>query len=393
MGQAFMWAGLASLIFLQSVSTYKLVCYYTNWSQYRPQGGRFVPEAIDANLCTHIIYAFANVSNDQVNHAEWNDDSTYETLNHLKTINPHLKILLSVGGFTAGSKPFSKMAASPVRRSNFVNSVVRYLQENHFDGFDLDWVSPEERDKNRLVYLVKDLSIQFKREAVKKKNEKLILSVAVQAGKEKLNKGYDVRAISEYADFINFLTYDFHGSWDGVTGHGSPLYKGKDDLGSSSYYNVDYSVKYLKTKGAPAEKIMMGIPTFGRTFTLASQQTGVGAAISGAGTPGPFTQEAGILSYYEICQFNNGAKKERIEEQAVPYSYKGTQWVGYEDVTSVQAKVQYMKENNLGGIVIWAIDLDDFSGSACHQGNYPLTGAVKEELNKRAEAQNEYIKI
>ncbi|KAL8178993.1 UNVERIFIED_CONTAM: hypothetical protein K2H54_058305, partial [Gekko kuhli] len=325
-------------------STYKLVCYFTNWSQYRQHGGRFVPETIDANLCTHIIYAFANVSSDQINHAEWNDASTYESLNHLKTTNPHLKILLSAGGYGKGSKPFSKIAASPVRRLNFVKSVVRYLRENNFDGFDLDWVFPEEGDKKRLVNLVKDLSIQFEREAVKERNEKLILSVAVQAGREAMDKGYDIMAISESADFINFLSYDFHGSWDGATGHGSPLYKGKNDFGSSSYYNVDYSVKYLKTKGAPAEKIMMGIPTFGRTFTLASRQTGVGTMTSGPGTPGAITQEAGMLSYYEICEFNHGATKERIEEQAVPYSHKGNQWVGYEDVTSVQAKASINKE-------------------------------------------------
>ncbi|XP_060087406.1 chitinase-3-like protein 1 [Heteronotia binoei] len=383
MGQASIRAGLVALIFFQSVSTYKLVCYFTNWSQYRQQGGRFVPESIDANLCTHIIYAFANVSSGQINRAEWNDDTTYEPLNHLKTINPHLKILLSAGGYGEGSKPFSKIAASPVRRLNFVNSVVRYLRENSFDGFDLDWVSPEEGDKKRLVNLVKDLSTQFKREGAKGSNEKLILSVAVQAGREAIDKGYDIKAISESADFINFLSYDFHGSWEDATGHGSPLYKGKNDFGSSSYYNVDYSVKYLKRKGAAAEKIMMGIPTFGRTFTLASRHTGVGAMVSGPGTPGAITREAGMLSYYEICEFNHGAKKERIDEQAVPYSHKGNQWVGYEDITSVRGKVQYMKANNLGGIMIWALDLDDFSGSACNEGNYPLTAVVKEELNKK----------
>ncbi|XP_054836397.1 chitotriosidase-1-like [Eublepharis macularius] len=386
MGQASIWAGLVALIFLQSVSSYKLICYFTIWSQYREPGGRFVPDTdtIDANLCTHIIYAFSNLSGNQITHAEWNDETTYETLNRLKTINPQLKTLLSIGGSGEGSKRLSNIAASPSKRSEFVYSVVKYLQRYNFDGFDLDWISPEERDKRHLVDLVKDLSIQFSREAAKNpSNKKLILSVAVQAGRESIDKGYDVREISKAADFINFLSFDFHGSWNDETGHGSPLYKGKNDYGSSSYYNVDYSVKYLKSKGVPNEKIMMGIPTYGRTFTLSSRQTGVGAPVSGTGTPGPFTKEHGIMSYYEICVFNNGAKKEQIEEQAVPYSYKGNQWVGYEDVISVRAKVQYMKENNLGGIMIWSLDSDDFSGSHCHQGKYPLVGAVKEELNKK----------
>ncbi|XP_077190705.1 chitinase-3-like protein 2 [Paroedura picta] len=384
MGQAPIWAGLVALIFLQTVSTYKLVCYFTTSSQYRPHGGRFIPETIDANLCTHIIYAFAKISNNQITHAEWNDESTFANLNKLKTINPHLKILLSVGGYGEGSKPFSQIAASPARRSKFVKSVMRYVRENRFDGFDLDWVAPEEGDKQRLVNLVKDLSMHFGREELQEGNEKLILSVAVQAGKESIDKGYDINAISESADFINLSSFDFHGDWEHFTGHGSPLYKGRNDFGSSEYYNVDYSVKYLMIKGAPSEKIMMGIATFGHTFTLASSQTGVGAPASGPGTPGAITRQKGILSYYEICAFNHGAKKGRIEEQAVPYSYSGDQWVGYEDVTSVRAKVQYMKENNLGGIMIWSLDLDDFSGTACNEGNYPLVGTVKEELNRNS---------
>lgn len=37
---------------------YKVVCYYTNWSSYRPESGKFLPENIDSDLCTHIVYAF-----------------------------------------------------------------------------------------------------------------------------------------------------------------------------------------------------------------------------------------------------------------------------------------------------------------------------------------------
>jgi chitinase len=49
------------------------VCYYTNWSQYRPTGGTFLPENINATLCTHIVFAFAQVVNDDIAPYEWND--------------------------------------------------------------------------------------------------------------------------------------------------------------------------------------------------------------------------------------------------------------------------------------------------------------------------------
>lgn len=50
------------------------MCYYTNWSQYRPIGGNFLPENIDANLCTHIVFAFAKIQNDRLDILEWNDE-------------------------------------------------------------------------------------------------------------------------------------------------------------------------------------------------------------------------------------------------------------------------------------------------------------------------------
>ena len=52
------------------------MCYYTNWAQYRNGPGRFYPENIDPNLCTHINYAFAELRDGVIVPYEWNDEST-----------------------------------------------------------------------------------------------------------------------------------------------------------------------------------------------------------------------------------------------------------------------------------------------------------------------------
>jgi chitinase len=58
--------------------------------------------------------------------------------------------------------------------------------------------------------------------------------------------------------------------------------------------------------------------------------------------------------------------------QQVPYAYNGDQWYGYDNIQSVDAKIAYIKAGGYGGFMVWAIDLDDFSGQFCGQGKYPL---------------------
>lgn len=185
-----------------------------------------------------------------------------------------------------------------------------------------------------------------------------------------------------HLDFINLLTYDFHGSWHQTTGHHSPLFRGQENASSDRFSNADYAVGYMLRLGAPADKLVMGIPTFGRSFTLASSKTDVGAPTSGPGIPGRFTKEEGILAYYEICDFlRGGATVHRLLGQLVPYATKGNQWVGYEDQESVKSKVQYLRNRQLAGAMVWALDLDDFRGTFCGQNlHFPLTSAIKDAL-------------
>lgn len=82
----------------------RIVCYHTNWAQYRPGNKIFMPENIDPKLCTHIIYSFAKMTNYEISGYEWNDESSgtvrglYERTIDLKKKNPVLKISLAIGG-------------------------------------------------------------------------------------------------------------------------------------------------------------------------------------------------------------------------------------------------------------------------------------------------------
>ena len=109
--------------------------------------------------------------------------------------------------------------------------------------------------------------------------------------------------LSRELDFINVMTYDFHGKWEKKTGHNCPLYPHRNDRKGQRYLNMAFAARYWLKLGAKPEKLIIGVPVYGRTFTLSDRnKIDVGSPAPEGGQPGKYTRESGYMAYYEVSQ-------------------------------------------------------------------------------------------
>ncbi|CAL4112786.1 unnamed protein product, partial [Meganyctiphanes norvegica] len=143
----------------------------------------------------------------------------------------------------------------------------------------------------------------------------------------------------------------------------------------------DYSIHYWLSRGAPADKLVLGLPMYGRCWTLDDiYHHGIGAY----GTPGPsgpYSATAGILFYSEICKHQKNHPGEYTivndEEMEVPYGYWNKVWCGYDHEESIANKAVYAHTLGLRGVMVWTVDQDD-AHRECSTKNFPLTKMARE---------------
>jgi chitinase len=366
---------LAACAQLPPGGRHEIVGYYPGWKESIP---------VDPGLLTAVNYAFLDVGRDGrlVLVDPPADERHLRRLAGLKARHPHLKLVASVGGWTR-SYGFSNMAASAAMRATFVDSSIAFLRRFGFDGMDLDWEYPgaigvpcaagetcdRPEDKRNYVTLAREMRAALDA-AGRSDGRRYLFTIAAGADRRFLHDGASAAWMVEMAralDWINLMTYDYHGTWEKQAGL------------LASLADVDATVSMYLAAGVPARSLVLGIPFYGKGWTGCApgpRGDGLGQPCASAvADPPEATFEWWRLRREGYLDGSRGFAGHRDDAGRVPYLYapaSGT-FITYEDEASVRAKARYVESRGLRGAMYWELSAD-------HE--HELGRAVASELNR-----------
>lgn len=362
----------------QATTSQRIIGYFSSWSIY---GRAFYVTDIAAHMLTHINYAFVNISpaGECVLGDEWADTQfpypgekegdgllgNFHQLQVLKQTHPHLQTLISVGGWTWSGR-FSDVALTNESRQQFARSCVDFMLKYGFDGIDLDWEYPaggghpanleRPEDPANFILLLAEVRRQLDEQGTRDGGHYL-LTIAAPAGENQITPVV-WEQVQQHLDWINVMAYDFAGSWSRVTDFNAPLYDvpgAPEGTGRS----VDSSIHRYLTAGVPADKLVLGVPFYGRGWKeVGAENNGLyqpfGAVPNG-------TWGEGVFEFQDIEKFWSTVMQRYWHDNAqVPWLYfdKTGIMISYDDPESLQMKTDYIREHDLGGVMFWELSAD-----------------------------------
>ncbi|KAG8196148.1 hypothetical protein JTE90_007880 [Oedothorax gibbosus] len=334
-----------------------IVCYYR--TELNISRGRLQPEDIDPLLCTHLIVGYAEVRHDFLLPKTVQDTACFERTVALRKENPKLKVMLSVAGKSKGG--FGGMVATAYGRERFIFSLLNFLDKYKFDGVDFDWEFPAWNEANPLERFYFMLLLKELRYVIEKAKRHFLISCAVAAHVAIIDTSYDVPEMAKIVDFVNVMSYDlqlFNPSYP-LTTHHSQLFSRNSDQKSGYYLNGAWAAAFWEARGMPRKQIMLGVPTHARTYYLDTPYlNGLDAPAKGPGIGN------GKLTYPQVCKFlKSGATQIFDISTRVPFAFHGHNWIAFDNEQSVSFKSKWVKEEGYGGIMIFNLNNDDWSGT------------------------------
>ncbi|KAL7807211.1 family 18 glycoside hydrolase [Trichoderma gracile] len=367
----------------------KNVVYYADWSIY---DAAFLPQQLPAEDITHLLYAFAGIEPDGsvVSMDPWADEEkmlsipggsgrndtqdandvhgAVEQVFLLKKRHRHMKTLLSIGGWNMSqSGKFEPVLGTTEGRIRFAKTAVNLLANWGLDGIDIDYEYPiNEREAVGFVDLLRECRKALD-EYASHHNQRYhyLLTAAVSAAQQHY-KWLDMPAIDQYLDAWHLMAYDYAGSWDDQSGDQSNVFHDATNP-NRTRANSDQAVNDYVAAGVSPDKIILGIPLYGRSFM---NTDGPGRPYEGVGEG---SIEKGVWLYRDLPRPGSVVNVNRDIIAAYSYDNATRELVTYDNLETTALKAEYLGKKGLGGAVFW-------EASGDRSGDESLVKAVARKM-------------
>ena len=334
------------------IETVKVIAYFS--------GPIAELDSIDVKKITHLIFCFGHLDGQRYKVGNAKDSALISKMVSLKSKNPKLKVILSLGGW-GGCETCSDAFFTSEGRKVFAQSVKEV--SNHFktDGIDLDWEYPAVRldndiDKNPVHKTAPEDRENFTDLVVQLRNtlgKQAIISFAAGGFTTYLQKAIEWKKVMKTVDFVNLMSYDLINGYATETGHHTALYSTPKQKEST-----DNALQYLLKIGVDPKKIIIGAAFYARVWE------NVSATNNGLYQSGKFKQGIAYRHFAEKLSTANGYQYYWDDVAKAPYSYNAAEkkFATYDDKRSIELKTKYVINHRLGGIMFWEITNDVYKG-------------------------------
>ena len=383
---------------------------FPGYAIYDARDPRYVAD-LPGDALTHVVYAGGKATAEGL--AAWGDPyadgerefpdepagagvggnprGNFGQLARLKERHDDLQALIGIGGWV-GSTGVSLAARTAEGRQRFAASVVsRFLDDagDAFDGVALEWQWPvaggppgqgAPEDRANYTALAREVRRQLDNRG-RLDRRRYLLTVALPGSRD-LAKNFDLTGLAEVVDWFDVRTYGYHGpAWEGTTNFTGPLYAGDGQ-------SVDLTMRAYVDAGVIASKLVLGVSAFGHGWrNVPARNDGLFQPAHSPWVPAG-TRDAdpgrpsGTFDHDDVVErLLPVGKRSWSPVHQVPWLYLPSRgwFVAYEDEESIDAKVRYVQERNLGGLA--------FSDLTAEGKTYPLAHRAAERLLRGRAAQ------
>jgi chitinase len=324
----------------------RIVGYYPGWAS-----DTLPPSEVPYDKITHLNFAFLEPQSDgTVVLSDSSDDQTLNDLSNYNDASTTMSLSISGGWYP---QEYSDAASTTENRQRFAQTAVDHLLNYGFDGIDLDWEYPDGTTRNSDPQNYELLIDAVRSELDSRVGTGAPLTIAASANPNTADDAY-LDGIFEDLDFVNVMTYDFHGDWSNDTNFNAPLRSPPEDPDGQQDWNVASSMEYWATRPPAKADLVMGVPFYGRRYTnVSSANKGLFNSFDSASSV-TYTE---VVNDY-LPNSNYADFYHHDAENPWLYSWTNDEFVAYDSLASISRKMRYVKANDFGGAMAWELTQD-----------------------------------